>query len=134
MKDMIQWCRSMDIVNCIALGSWVNRTSMGNRPAQVFPQAPRGVYLGYHLVSGKYLECYRSACGGAEVPGGWRVPDVEGTKDGCGLQETMSCHGYRETSFGGVAGYFRCAHGTRLRDLTLWLRLVGSTANIEHLY
>ena len=107
---------------------------MGNTPAQVFPQVPRGDCLGYHLVSGKYLEFYRSACGGAEVPRGWRVADVEGTKDGCGLQETMSCHGSHETSFGGVAGCFRIVHWTRLRDLTLWLRLVGSIANIEHLY
>ena len=75
---------------------------MGTRPAQVFPQVPRGASVGYHPVSGKYLKCYRSACGGAEVPGGWRVADVEGTKDGCGLQETMSCHGSHETSFGGL--------------------------------
>ena len=131
---MIQWCRAMDIVSLIALGSWVNGTSMGNRPAQVFPQVPRGASLGYHPVSGKYLEFYRSACGGAEVPLGWRVADVEGTKDGCGLQETMSCHGSHETSFGGVARYFRIVHWTRFRDLIIWLRLVGSTANIEHLY
>ena len=65
---------------------------MGNRPAQVFPQVQRGVYLGYHLVSGKYLELYRSALGGDPVLGWWRVADVEGTKGGCGLQQTMSFH------------------------------------------
>ena len=71
---------------------------MGNRPAQVFPQVPRGASLGYHPVSGKYLELYRSAFGGADVLGWWRVADVEGTRGGCGLQETMSCHGSHDTS------------------------------------
>jgi hypothetical protein len=36
----------------------------------------------------------------------WRVADVadvEGTKGGCGLQETMSSHGSHETSFDGFA-------------------------------
>ena len=37
------------------------------------------------------------------VLGGWRVADVEGKKGGCGLQETMSCHGSHETSCGGFA-------------------------------
>ena len=134
MRAMIQWCRAMGIASLIAVGSWVNGASMGHRPAQVFPQVPRGVSLGNQPVSGQYLEIYRSACGGAEVPGGWRVADVEGTKDGCGLQETMSCHGSHETSFGGVAGYVRSLPWTRLRDLIIWLRLVRSTANIEHLY
>ena len=53
---------------------------------------PHGAYLGNHLVSGKYLECYRSALGEAPVLGWWQVADVEGTKDGCGLQQTMSFH------------------------------------------
>ena len=78
MRDMIQWFRSMEIVKFIAWGSLVNGTSMGNTPAQVFPLVPRGACLGYHPVPGKYVEFYRSACGGAEVPRGWRVADVEG--------------------------------------------------------
>ena len=63
-----------------------------NRPAQVFSQVPHGTYLGDHLVSGKYLELYRSALGGAPVLGWWQVADVEGTKDGCGLQLTINFH------------------------------------------
>ena len=63
-----------------------------NKPAQVFRQVPHGASLVNHLVSGKYLEFNRSALGGAPVLGWWQVADVEGTKCGCGLQQTMSCH------------------------------------------
>ena len=36
---------------------------------------------------------------GAEVLVWWRVADAEGTKGGCGLQQTKSCHGWHETCF-----------------------------------